>query len=134
GLRGLRAAAARERRDARRLLALAAALLAVAVAGLVMVLGPRGVLEAFTDYGVRAANHPIYYIVGSAGAGLIIAGCIALGERLPARLNVFGISSLFAYGIGNVVLNLLPALRGDLALGLAASLVFLTCLYGLTAY
>ncbi|MGE5767814.1 MAG: hypothetical protein ACM35H_11540, partial [Bacteroidota bacterium] len=138
GLLGLRGGDSLARRDARRLLAAVAGLLALAVAALAVLLGPRGMLESFTDYGVRAANHPIYYIVGSAAAVLLIAGCIALAERLPvrlpARLNVFGISSLFAYGIGNVILNLLPPLRGSLAPGLAASLLFLAALYALTVF
>src|SRR5690606_25850380 len=138
GLIGLRSAAPLQRRGAGRLLLAMAGLLVLAAAALVLHLGPRGLLEAFTNYAVRAANHPIYYIVGSAAALLLIAGCIALTERLPARLlkhvNVFGISSLFAYGIGNVILNLLPPLRGSLALGLAASLMFLAGLYGLTIY
>jgi len=92
----------------------------------------------FADYGFRAANHPTYYLLGSAFALCIVAGCVALAPRLPraalARLNVFGVSSLFAYGIGNVVLNLLPPLRDSLPLGLLASVVFLACLYAMTAY
>lgn len=138
GLLGLRAAAPLERRDAGRLLLAVTGLLMLAFGALAMYLGAGGLLAAFTSYAVRAANHPIYYIVGSGAALLVIGGCIALAGRLRsgllAGLNVFGVSSLFAYGIGNVILNLLPALRGSLALGLAASLLFLAGLYGLTAY
>jgi surface polysaccharide O-acyltransferase-like enzyme len=126
------------RRRALTLLACVMVLVALPTAGLMANLGPWPALEKFTNYGYRAANHPIYYLVGSSFALSMIAGCTLVAARLPAallaRLNVFGISSLFAYGFGNIALNLLPPLRGSLSLGLAATLTFMLCLYGLTVY
>jgi surface polysaccharide O-acyltransferase-like enzyme len=100
--------------------------------------GLRPLLKGFADFSYRAANHPNYYLLGSLLAIGLIGGSIAAASVLPpvvvSRLNVFGISSLFAYAFGNVVLNLLPPLAGNLSLGLLSSAVFLIGLYAATAY
>jgi len=125
----------------RRAALLLAGLAALAAAGTALLFandGLRGALERFTDYGYRGANHPGYYILGSTLAMAVIGACLAVAERLPERLlslvNVFGISSLFAYAFGNVMLNLLPPLRSGLATGIAATACFLAALYLATAY
>ena len=134
----LRSEVKAQRRQANRLLAAILLLTAAALAALLLTAGVRPALENFTDYGYRAANHPGYYILGSTLAMAMIAACLPVAPRLPqpvlARLNVFGISSLFAYAFGNVALNLLPTLRGGLALGLLCTFGFLLALYGATAY
>jgi hypothetical protein len=100
--------------------------------------GLRPLLEGFADFSYRASNHPNYYLLGSLVAmGLIGGGIAAAGVLPPAvvsRLNVFGISSLFAYAFGNVVLNLLPPLEEHLSLGLFSSAIFLFGLYVATVY
>jgi hypothetical protein len=138
GVAGSRSDDAAVRRRSQRLL-LALGLLALGAAAVCIAwLGLRPALESFTDYRFRAANHPLYYVFGSAFGMALIAGCIVVAAALPAsllaRLNVFGTSSLFAYGFGNIVLNLLPSQSGSLALGLVFSLAFLACLYGVTCY
>ncbi len=138
GVAGSRSEDAAVRRRSRRLLVVLGLLALGAAAACLAWLGLRPALESFTDYRFRAANHPLYYVFGSAFGMALIAACIAVAAALPAwllaRLNVFGTSSLFAYGFGNVALNLLPSQSGNLALGLAFSLAFLGCLYGVTSY
>lgn len=126
------------RRRAAMMLATIVLLVALPVGALLLSMGVRPLFAAFTDYATRAANHPVYYLVGSAFAMAMIAACTLVAARLPAsvlaRLNVFGISSLFAYAFGNVALNLLPSLNGSLATGLAAALAFMLSLYAVTTW
>ncbi len=127
-----------QRRRSRRLLGAINFLVAAAVAALLLSLGLGPTLDGFIDFSFRAANHPGYYILGSAVAMTLIACCTLAAAAMPrhalARVNVFGTSSLFAYAFGNVVLNLLPMHSGSLGLGLAYSAAFLLGLYGATAY
>ena len=126
------------RKQALLLLGVIIIFISAALAVIVLQTGLRPLLEGFADFSYRAANHPNYYLLGSLLAMGLIGGSIAAASVLPpvvvSRLNVFGISSLFAYAFGNVVLNLLPPLEGSLSLGLFSSAIFLFGLYAATAY
>lgn len=99
--------------------------------------GVRPAIENFGNFSYRSANHPGYYVIGSLGAMVLIAVCLLLAPRLSAatraRLNVFGISSLFAYAWGNVILNLVPRQHHELVPGLIFTAIFLLGLYVATA-
>lgn len=138
GATGLLSEEAAERAAGRRLLAVVVIGIAAALGALLLVLGPGQALTMFVEFRFRAANHPSYYVMGSAAALAIIAGSTALAARVPrpllATLSVFGTSSLFAYTLGNIVLNLVPKHYGGLSSGLMLTGAFLLCLYGATLY
>jgi hypothetical protein len=137
-VQGLLSSERSDRKQALLLLGVIIAFLSTTSAVIILQTGWRPVLHDFADLGYRVANHPNYYLLGSLLAMGVIAGGIAAAGVLPtvvvSRLNVFGISSLFAYAFGNVVLNLLPPLEGHLFLGLLCSAVFMFGLYAVTEY
>jgi hypothetical protein len=127
-----------DRRQALLRLGVTIVFISTALAVIVLQNGLRPLLEGFADFSYRAANHPAYYLLGSLLAMGLIGGSIAAAGVVPpaivSRVNVFGMSSLFAYAFGNVVLNLLPPLEGNLSLGLFSSALLLIGLYAATVY
>lgn len=121
-----------------RTLAALAAVGAAVTLWYVATLGPWAVLSGYLSRRFRAANHPAYYAIGLLWVTSLLLALAYLCRRRPldhraARpLLALGQHSIFAYPLGNVLLNLWP-LRTPLAgpVAIAASLAFPVLVNGL---
>lgn len=87
-----------------------------ALAGVVVFNSAEYLIQNITSYSFRGSNHPLYYAFG------IVTVFVVLGlSQLLLRLKsvstgnnmflVLGTSSMFAYTLANIVLNLIPAFQ-----------------------
>ena len=97
----------------------------------------HGVLESGRRFlANRWSNHPGYYAVGILGF-IGIGTCLLLAQRVrwfdaPMRgLAKIGTQTLFIYGVGNLWLNLMPAVEMSHAVGFTSAFLFLSCLIAL---
>ncbi len=96
-------------------------LVTVSVAGAFMIPDPPTVAwTKFIDYTYRGANEPGYFLIGIGTSIVGLNAClVAFGSRpvpgFVAYLLPLGCSSLFAYTLGNVLLNLFGSLSGHVS-------------------
>jgi len=112
--------------------------LIVAASAAVLVLGATdlgidALSRGITSGHLRADNHPYYFAYGGLAALAIVATLDVvrnspLGRVIPSFVSTIGRKSLFAYGFGNILINLLPTYKGSFEMGLLLSLAFMGAL------
>lgn len=115
--------------------AVAVSLVLLAVA--VLDQGPVVLARDLATHTLRKLNDPVYYAWGIVASSAVMAGFALLLRReiaspLTGVLATIGQRSLFFYGFGNVLINLLPAADVGPVAGLLLSLVVLAAMILMT--
>jgi hypothetical protein len=95
-------------------------------------------IRAIASIDTRRMNHPYYYAYGIIAASALLAVAHFVTPKKPFRFDVstfysLGANPMFAFGFGNIVLNLLPRIYLPKELGVLVTFLFLVALAGLTA-